>query len=292
MILNVLQYVARHWRDVLEILLLTVCIYYSYLGIRGTRGARVMTGLVMLFLGLSLVSQLFGLQVINWLISSLSAVIILALVVIFQPELRRLLAELGSHRLLAGHTQNRQSIEMLVEATFDLSDRHLGALIAIERSTDIQTHIESGVEVDAAISPELLVTIFHPKTPLHDGGVIIRNDRVLSAACIFPVSQRQDLDRNLGLRHRAAIGLTEESDAIVVVVSEETGRVTLCYRGRIERDFTPETLRQRLAKLLTTHDQETAHEQSAGQTSVISTGGDALGGNQKEPARDNKDLAA
>lgn len=292
MILNVLQYVARHWRDVLEILLLTVCIYYSYLGIRGTRGARVMTGLVMLFLGLSLVSQLFGLQVINWLISSLSAVIILALVVIFQPELRRLLAELGSHRLLAGHTQNRESIEMLVEATFDLSDRHLGALIAIERSTDIQTHIESGVEVDASISPELLVTIFHSKTPLHDGGVIIRNDRVLSAACIFPVSQRPDLDRNLGLRHRAAIGLTEESDAIVVVVSEETGRVTLCYRGRIERDFTPETLRQRLAKLLTTHDQETAHEQPAGQTSVISTGGDALGGNQKEPAADNKDIAA
>jgi len=286
------RYVVEHWRDVLEILLLSVCIYYSYLGIRGTRGARVMTGLVMLFLGLSLISQLFGLQVINSLISSLSAVLILALVVIFQPELRRLLAELGSHRLLAGHAQNRESIEMLVETTFDLSDRHLGALIAIERSTDIQTHIESGVELDAAISPELLVTIFHPKTPLHDGGVIIRNDRVLSAACIFPVSQRQDLDRNLGLRHRAAIGLTEESDAIVVIVSEETGRVSLCRRSRIERDFTPETLRQRLAQLLSTHDQETAHEQPAGQAPVTRPSSDTLGGHQKESPGTNKDIAA
>jgi diadenylate cyclase len=279
------------WRSLIEILLLAVCIYYSYLGMRGTRGARVLTGLMMLVLGLSLLSQVLGLEVIGWLIRSLSAVLILALVVIFQPELRRLLAELGSHRLLAGQTQSRESIQVLVETAFDLSDRHCGALIALERGTDIQSHIESGVELDAKFSLELIVTIFHPKTPLHDGGVIIRNDRVLSAACIFPVSQRQDLDRNLGLRHRAAIGLTEESDAVVVVVSEETGRVSICHRGKVERDFTPETLRRRMAQLLSTHDQETAHEQPSGQTAVAAPGGDALDSHQKEPV-DHKNLAA
>ncbi len=244
------EVLRTYWKDTLEILILSVGIYYAYLGIRGTRGARVLTGLVTLVLGLSLLSQIFGLEVIGWLIRSLSAVLIIALVVIFQPELRRLLAELGSHKLFKTSQQNSEAVEVLASTLVELSSRHLGALITVERGSDISAHIESGVEMDSVISKEILVTIFHPKTPLHDGGVVIRNDRIASAACIFPVSQRQDIDRNLGLRHRAAIGLSEEGDALILLVSEETGRISLCVRGKLERDFTPETLRKRLAELL------------------------------------------
>ena len=238
------------WPDALEVMVLSVGIYYAYLGIRGTRGARVLTGLATLVLGLSLLSQIFNLLVIGWLIRSLSAVVIIALVVIFQPELRRLLAELGSHRLFNTQQQNFETVDILASTLVDLSGKHLGALIAVERGTDIGSHIDSGVELDSKISTELLVSIFHPKTPLHDGGVVIRNDRIASAACIFPVSQRQDLDRNLGLRHRAAIGLSEEGDPVVLLVSEETGIISLCHHGKLERGFTPESLRKRLAELL------------------------------------------
>jgi diadenylate cyclase len=210
----------------------------------------VLTGLATLVLGLSLLSQIFGLEVIGSLIRSLSAVVITALVVIFQPELRRMLAQLGSHRLFGTNEQSLETVEILASTLVDLSSKHLGALIAVERGTDIGAHIESGVEIDCKLSTELLVTIFHPKTPLHDGGVVIRNDRIASAACIFPVSQRQDLDRNLGLRHRAAIGLSEEGDPVVLIVSEETGNISICHRGKLERDFTSETLRKRLTELL------------------------------------------
>ena len=273
------QIAQQYWKDALEIIILGFGIYYAYLGIRGTRGARVLTGLVTLVLGLSLLSQFFGLEVIGWLIRSLSAVLIIALVVIFQPELRRLLAELGSHKLFNTQQQNSETVDILVTTLVELSGKHLGALIAVERGTDIGSHTESGTELDCKLSTEMMVTIFHPKTPLHDGGVVIRNDRIAAAACIFPVSQRQDLDRNLGLRHRAAIGLTEDSDAVVLVVSEETGNISLCYRGKLERDFTPESLRKRIASLLVaTSVQADIHKQSSGQSGVASSGDAAVGG--------------
>ena len=294
MIAQMFQEMAqRYWKDALEILILAVGIYYGYLGLKGTRGLRVLTGLAVLILGLALLSQLFGLGVISWLLRSLSAVVLLAMVVIFQPELRRLLAQLGSHRIFAAPTHQRETVEVLSEATFELSNRRLGALIAIERTTDVQSQIESGVEIDSKISPELIVSIFHPKTPLHDGALIVRSDRIASAACIFPVSQRQDIDRNLGLRHRAAIGLTEETDAVVIVVSEETGIVSLCHRGRLERDFTPEGLRQRLSELLLASANEgTVHEEPHGEAGRASSGDTAVGRHQKEPGGRADDLAA
>ena len=287
------NFAVLHWKDGVEILILAIGIYYAYLGVRGTRGIRVLTGLAVLVLGLSLLSQVFGLGVISWLLRSLSAVVLLALVVIFQPELRRLLAQLGSHRFFGNQQQQRETVEVLAETVFELSNKHLGALIAVERGIEIQSQIESGVEMDSKFSPELVVTIFHPKTPLHDGGLIVRGDRIASAACIFPVSQRQDLDRNLGLRHRAAIGLSEESDVVVIIVSEETGVVSLSHRGRLERDFTPESLRRRLAELLLAPDaKENIHEQPAGEVSVSSPRHDAVGGDQKEPKQRSGDLAA
>ncbi len=287
------DFAVAHWKDGVEILILSVAIYVGYLGVRGTRGLRVLGGLAVVVLGLALLSQVLGLSVISWVLRYFSAIVVLALVVLFQPELRRLLAQIGSHRLFAGGQTGRELVEVLSETAFDLSNKHLGALIAIERGTDVQAHIESGVEIDAAFSPELVVTIFHPKTPLHDGGLIVRNDRIASAACIFPVSQRQDLDRNLGLRHRAAIGLTEESDAVVVVVSEETGLVSLCHRGRIEREFTPESLRERLSELLLAVDDEgDLHQQPDGKARLAGPGDSTLGRHQKDAAGSADDLAA
>jgi Uncharacterized conserved protein len=133
-----------------------------------------------------------------------------------------------------------------------LANKQFGALIAIERDTSIRVYEETGVTIDGDFSVELILTIFHPKAALHDGGVIIRNGRIAAAACIFPVSQRETLDRSLGLRHRAGLGITEESDAVAVVVSEETGSISICHRRRIERNFTPETFRQRIARFYCT----------------------------------------
>lgn len=247
---GVLDFIQDKWRSAIEIGILWAVIYHAYLYFRGTRGAKVLTGLALIFLTLTLVSQLLHLAVISWLISTLTAFFAIALVVIFQPELRRALAALGSHHIFTTVSQSRETVEVLAETAFELSNRQFGALIAIERDTNIRSFAESGVNIDCDLSQELIITIFQPKTPLHDGGLIIRNDRIMAAACIFPVSQREDLDRNLGLRHRAGLGISEESDAIALVVSEETGIVSICHRGRIERNFDPESLKRRLSQLL------------------------------------------
>jgi diadenylate cyclase len=250
MIEILLQFLRNYWNAAIEIVLLAGAIYYGYLFFRGTRGAKVLTGLAILFILLTLISQLLNLTVIGWLLRSLTAFLAIALVVIFQPELRRALAELGSSRIFSSPSQKRETIDLITEAVFELAGRQIGALVAIEKDTAIRNFAESGVNLDSEISPELLLTIFYPKTPLHDGGVIIRNDRISAAACIFPVSQREDLDRTLGLRHRAGLGITEESDAIAIIVSEETGAICICYRGKIERGFRPGQFEKRLSELL------------------------------------------
>ncbi len=247
---NVLTFLRDYWSAGIEILLLSVVIYYGYLYFRGTRGARVLTGLAVIFIILTLVSQLLNLTVISWLLRSLTAFIAIALVVIFQPELRRAMAEIGSSNLFSSTTQKKETIDVITESIFELSNRQMGALIAVERDVGIRSFAESGVNLDSEISQELLLTIFFPKTPLHDGGVIVRDDRIVAAACIFPVSQREDLDRTFGLRHRAGLGISEESDAVAIIVSEETGQISLCYRGKIERGFKPEQFERRLSELL------------------------------------------
>lgn len=246
----ILEFLQTYWNAAIEILILAVAIYYGYLYFRGTRGAKVLTGLAILFITLTLVSQILNLTVISWLLRSLTAFLAIALVIIFQPELRRALAEIGSSQFFSSVTQKKETIDVITEAVFELSSKQIGALLAIERDTAIRSFAESGVNIDCEISQELLITIFFPKTPLHDGGVIIRNDRIIAAACIFPVSQREDLDRTLGLRHRAGLGITEESDAIAIVVSEETGNISICHRGKIERGFKPGQFEKRLSELL------------------------------------------
>lgn len=256
------------WRSAVEILLLSVVIYYGYLYFRGTRGAKVLTGLAIVFLTLTLISQLLNLVVISFIIRSFSVFLAVALVVIFQPELRRALAELGGHPIFSLTSEKRETVHDLAEVVAQLSSRQFGALLAIERDTSIRVFEETGVIVDAAFSTELLLTLFHPKSALHDGGVIVRNGRIAAAACIFPVSQRETLDRSLGLRHRAALGITEESDAVAIVVSEETGAISICYRRRIERNFTPESFRQRLGEILLHRHEETDPEQLASEANL------------------------
>jgi diadenylate cyclase len=175
----------------------------------------------------------------------------------------------------------------LAEAVTQLANKQFGALIAIERDTSIRVYEETGVVIDGDFSVELMLTIFHPKAALHDGGVIIRNGRIAAAACIFPVSQRETLDRSLGLRHRAGLGITEESDAVAVVVSEETGAISICHRRRIERDFTPETFRQRIAEILLHSKYEETHsEKLAREVDLAPASDDALVPNQKERSDD------
>jgi len=266
MIARLLDFARQNWRSAIEIGILWLVIYHGYLYFRGTRGAKVLSGLALALLTLLLVARLLGLVVILWLIQSITAFLAIALVVIFQPELRRALAALGSHHFFSATPQNRETIEVISDMIFELSNRQFGALIAIERDINIGSFAETGVTIDCELSPELVVTIFQPKTPLHDGGMILRNDRILAAACIFPVSQREDLDRNLGLRHRAALGLSEESDAVTLVVSEETGIVSICHRGKIERNFDPESLKLRLGELfLQERDENSDSEQLGGE---------------------------
>ena len=287
MIQQMIQLWLDKWRGLFEILLLSVGIYYGYLYFKGTRGAKVLTGLAIVFLTLTLISQLLNLTVIGWIIRSFSVFLAVALVVIFQPELRRGLAELGGHPIFSLTSEKRETVQDIVEAVSQLANKQFGALIAIERDTAIRVYEETGVELDAVFSVELMLTLFHPKSALHDGGVVMRNGRVAAAACIFPVSQRETLDRSLGLRHRAGLGITEESDAIAVIVSEETGSISICHRRRIERNFTPETFRKRISELLLHGNyEETDSSQLAREVDLPATRDDPLVPHQKERSND------
>jgi diadenylate cyclase len=247
---DIWQIVRENWTAPIEILILSVALYYIYKYLKGTRGARILIGLALIVITLTLISQLLNLIVIGWLLRSFSLFFIIALVVIFQPELRRALTELGSHRFFGSAFENRETIEEITDTVFELAGKGFGALIAIERELNLKAISETGVIVDCAYSKELVLTIFQPKTVLHDGGLIVANDRIIAAGCIFPLTQREDLDRNLGLRHRAGLGLTEESDAIAIVVSEETGQVSICHNGIIERNLNVEKFRNQLSHLL------------------------------------------
>jgi diadenylate cyclase len=247
-----LMWAGAHWRQAIDFFIIGLGIYGVWRLVRATRGAKALFGVVLALLVVVLIAHLLDLQMTKWLFHSLSLFIGISLVILFQTELRRALGSLGSDRLLSLVSQDRASVEVLAETTFELANRQLGALIAVERENPLDEFAESGVLIDSVLSQELLVTIFHPKTPLHDGGVIVRNDRIVSAASIWPVTQRADLDRNLGLRHRAGLGLTEEHDTVVIIVSEETGIVSICHHGIIERNFDPESLKTRLDELLLT----------------------------------------
>lgn len=247
---DILMVLRQAWRPALEIMILAVIIYYGFLFVRGTRGAPVVTGFVAVLLVLTLTTRVLDLQVLNVLLSQFFAVLAVAIVIIFQPEIRRMLAEVGNLPLFNNAQEQRENLEIIVETVDRLAPVRIGALMAIEQTIQLGDIVDSGISVDCEATPEMLETIFFPNNAIHDGGVVIRGDRILRAACIFPLTQRQDLDPSLGTRHRAAIGLSEETDAIVVVVSEQTGHISYAHRGELVRDVTVEELRAFLTRVL------------------------------------------
>ena len=238
------------WRPALEIFILAVAIYYTSRFLRGTRGWPVVIGFVVVLLALVLATTLLKLQVLRWLLTTFSAFFAVAVMIIFQPELRRMLAELGNLPFFASASEQRESIEVIIQTVERLADVKIGARIAIEQSIQLQEAVESGIRVDCDATPEMLETIFFPNNAIHDGGVIIKGDRIAYAACIFPLTQRSDLNKTLGTRHRAAIGLSEETDAVIVVVSEETGMISHAYKGQLVRGVSLEELRAFLTSVL------------------------------------------
>jgi len=238
------------WRPALEILILAVVIYHTSRFLRGTRGWPVVIGFVVAFLVLALLTTLLKLQVLQWLLGTFSAFFAVAVIIIFQPELRRLLAELGNLPFFTSTREKRESIEVIIQTCERLAEVKIGALMAVEQSIQLHDAVESGVPVDCDATPEMLETIFFPNNAIHDGGVILKGDRIAYAACIFPLTQRKDLSKSLGTRHRAAIGLSEETDAVIVVVSEETGMISHAYKGQLVRGVTLEELRSFLTSVL------------------------------------------
>lgn len=243
-------FIKDHWRDGIEILLLASCIYQIYRAFRATRGAQILVGLGTILIVLTLASVIFKFEVIQWILTRAAAVLAFALIVIFQPELRNGLARLGSNRLFSFYGRRRLDfLERFADSVINLSKKRIGALFAIQRDITLKEQLETGVALDARFSPELAMSVFFPKSPLHDGGMIIADERVAGAACVFPVTEREMKDRSTGLRHRAAIGLTERTDAIAVVVSEETGGISISENGSLHRNLTEKQFREKIADI-------------------------------------------
>jgi diadenylate cyclase len=236
--------------SVLDILLVAVLIYQFLILIRGTRAVPVLVGVASISLAFY-VAHVAELRTVNFLVSTLLPYGIFALIVVFQNEIRHALARIGRKLTFSRASRGvQEAYDDIVLAANLFSQSQTGALIVIEREIGLRTYIESGVPLDANLSYDLLATIFRPSAPLHDGAVIIQKDRIAAAACFLPLSMNPVLSTQLGTRHRAGIGITEETDAIAVIVSEETGYISLAVAGNIERDITVEYLRERLSELL------------------------------------------
>ena len=250
---------AELWRPLVEITVLTVAIYYILIFVRGTRGWPVVIGFAVMLV-LAFLSEKLQLEVLAVLLQTFFAASAFAALVIFQPELRRMLAELGNLPLFNTAREQRENIEVIIQAAERMAEARIGAIMAIQQSIQLQDVVESGIVVDCEATPEMLETIFFPNNAIHDGGVILVGDRIAFAACIFPLTQRQDLNKSLGTRHRAGIGLSEETDAVVVIVSEETGAVSYAYKGHLVRGVTVEELRAFLTSVFVRRSKKTLRE--------------------------------
>lgn len=241
------------WQDLVDIILMSIILYRLLLIIKGTRAAQMLIGLGVLLFA-SLLSRYLELYTVDWLIQSFWAQIVIAIIILFQPEIRRALAQMGETQFLQTLTsaEELKSLEEIVRATIALSNRKIGALIAIERDTSLKDFVEIGTPLDAKVSKEVLLSIFHPTSPIHDGAVVIKGNRILAAGCFLPITTSPEISRSLGTRHRAGIGLTDETDAVVIIVSEETGMVSMAINGRLETHLDMGTLRNVLTDLFTT----------------------------------------
>jgi diadenylate cyclase len=240
------------WWDVLDIVVVSILVYEVLKLIRGTRAVQMAlggAGLVVLFYG----SRWSHLETVHWLVRNMAAYFVFAVIVLFQSDIRRALAHFGRapfFRYFAKAESAAESIEELVVAAKMLSSQRIGAIIALERQIGLRNYIEGGIPLDAVLTYDLILSIFLPGSPLHDGAVIVQDDRVAAAACFLPLTVNPKLGKELGSRHRAAIGLTEENDSVAIVVSEETGGIAIVSDGQIERGLDPDALRERLRSLV------------------------------------------
>ncbi len=238
------------FRDLVDILTVAVFIYGVIYFLVETRGFQLLR--VLVFAGVFwFVAEVIQLRTLSWMFEKLWTIGLFSIVVVFQPEIRKAIARIGERtKVIKLSSLEERTIERIVRACRFMSDRQIGSLIVIERSHNIEDLIEGCVQLDAEVTVELLITLFYPPTPLHDGAVIIRGDRIAFASCVLPLSRTADLPKKYGTRHRAGLGITEESDAIAVIVSEETGEISLAVEGKLERNLEPEELRVRLTDLM------------------------------------------
>jgi len=237
--------------DLLDIAIVAYVSYKAITLIRGTRAVQLLKGLAVLLVSTK-VSEWLGLYTINWILKNTMTVGVIALLVVFQPELRRGLEQLGRGRFFTttllglGDKELNRLLDHITEAAEELSKNRIGALIVMEKQTGLNEYIETGVKINGNVSVELLLNIFVPNTPLHDGAVIIRNDKIIAAGCYLPLTENPNLSKELGTRHRAALGVTEESDAVAIIVSEETGVISVAKEGKLTRYLDVKTLKNML----------------------------------------------
>ncbi|MDR1702420.1 MAG: diadenylate cyclase CdaA [Sporomusaceae bacterium] len=227
--------------DLIDIVIVAVVVYKLYFVLKNTQAMTLVKGLVLL-LAVMVVSKWLGLNVINWLLQKFMTIVLVALPVVFQPELRRALAHLGrggffSDSLITNAVEQERFFQELARTVAMLSENKIGALIVLERETGLNDYIDTGIKIDGLVTSEFLTNVFIPNTPMHDGAVIIRGNRVQAAGCLLPLTQDRTLSKELGTRHRAAIGISEQTDAVIVVVSEETGIISIARGGRLVRYF-------------------------------------------------------
>lgn len=245
-----LQMPRLTWSAALDIVLTAFIIYQFIIIVRGRRSAAILAGLLIIVL-VYLVSVYAKLELLRTILATLAPYTAFGMIVMFQSEIRRLLARIGQRRIIGfggGRLHRRETVEELLLAIQQLAQQKIGALIVIEREVGLRTFVESGVPLDANVSRDLLLAIFYPGSAMHDGAVIIQGDRVAAAACFLPLTMNPELLRFLGTRHRAGIGITEETDCISLIVSEETGRISIAARNEIEYDVTIDRVEQRLTR--------------------------------------------
>jgi diadenylate cyclase len=244
--------ILLYWRAIIEIAILWLVIYQIMLFFEGTRGSQVLRGIIMLFSAF-FIFQKFNFTVLDWLLQQLFGISVIVLLVIFHPEIRQGLAKLGKRRIFSVNLKEEELDRVLneiAEASENLSRNKIGALIVIERHDSLVSYLQSGVNIDADVRSELIQAVFTPNNPLHDGAIILQHNRIAAAGCILPLTDKQEISRLFGTRHRAAIGLSEETDAIIIVVSEERQDISLVYKGRLHKDLGQEELKIRLKEII------------------------------------------
>ncbi|MBL7130619.1 MAG: TIGR00159 family protein [Candidatus Omnitrophica bacterium] len=253
--MHIFKNILFYWRPFVEIIILWYAIYHILVFFERTRARNVLRGLIVLII-IFFIFQRLGLSTLDWIMTKIFAISVIGVFILFQPELRQGLARLGGgrHTIFTSFILKEEELEVLIKqlarTAEDFSEKKIGALIALERKNSLGVYIDSGVQIDSMVSEELLESIFMHYSPLHDGGVVIVGSRIAAAACLFPLTDNTRLSRTYGTRHRAALGLSEDTDAVVIVVSEETGKISLATEGHIISDISKEELSRTLRNLL------------------------------------------